>query len=73
MQTPGAEQAHDSRHLCMGTSRVRSVPLTFTTRMYQPRAGHVTDVAALAKLMSRKVVTPPKRFFLLMLLIKLKA
>lgn len=72
MQTSRAEQAHN-RHLCMGTSHVRPVPLMLTMQFYQPRAGHVTDGAVLAKPVSRKAVTPAKGHFLLTPLIKLIA
>lgn len=71
MQTSRAEQAHDSRHLCMRMSHVRFVPLTLTMRFYQPRAGYVIDAAVLAKPRSRKAVTPAKAHILLVSLIKL--
>lgn len=38
----------------MGTSHVRPVPLMLTMQFYQPRAGHVTDVAVLAKTCEQK-------------------
>lgn len=44
---------HDCRHLFVGMSHVRSVPLTLTMRFYQPRAGYDTDEAVLAKLARR--------------------
>lgn len=61
VQTSRAEQAHNSRHLCLGTSHVRSVPLTLTTWFCQPRAGHATDGAVLAKPTSRKAALHQQR------------
>lgn len=57
---PRAEQAHDSRHECLHGHISYQVCTTAYHALHQPRAGHGTEAAVLAKPMSKRAVTPAK-------------